>query len=97
MFILLTGNHPRHLYFVKSLSKTYKDITWIHEKREPFKPKIDKNYNFEIQKLQKLHFNKREEAENTFFGDNEIVFNSPNINQIIEITKDDILMKLKKL
>ncbi len=98
MFILLTGNHPRHLYFVKSLSKTYKGITWILEKRESFIPKIDKNYNFEIQKLQKLHFSKREEAENTFFGDEDIAFNSPNINQIIEITKEDIFNgKLKKI
>ncbi len=98
MFILITGNHPRHLYFVNSFAKFFPDLVWVVQNREAFIPKIDKNYNLEIQKLQKLHFRKREEAEDNFFGNNDHIYNSPNINKIIQINKNDILNgRLKKL
>ena len=59
MIILFTGDHLRHKYFVDSFSKVFEDLVWIIEKREKFIPDMDKNFNTEIQKLQKKHFEKR--------------------------------------
>lgn len=98
MFILITGNHPRHIYFVNSFSKIFKNIIWIIQKRESFKPKIDKTFNTELQKLQKLHFDKRELAENNFFMIKDLKNYSKNFYKIFEINKEDIYNgKLKKL
>ena len=66
--VLITGNHPRHFYVAKELSKSFKETFWIVEKREPFVPKIKKKINYRFKKLNRLHFEKREIAENRLFG-----------------------------
>ena len=73
MIVLFTGDHLRHKYLVDSFSKVFDDLIWIIEKREKFMPNIDKNFNAEINKLQKTHFEKRLDAENKFFKSSKLV------------------------
>ena len=66
--LLITGNHPRHIYFANKLKATSFDISWIIEKRrDNFIPRVNKKYSNEIKKLFHLHFNKRKNAEENFF------------------------------
>ena len=58
MITLLTGDNLRHKYLVDCFSKIFDDLIWIIQKREKFIPSIDKNFNTEIKKLQKTHFEK---------------------------------------
>ena len=98
MIALITGNHPRHKYLVDSFSKTFKNVVWIIEKREKFIPEIDKNFNSEIQKLQKIHFEKRQDAENEFFTSKAEEHSKNTVSEIFEIEKDDISNgKLKEI
>ena len=86
MIVLFTGDHLRHKYLVDSFSKVFDDLIWIIEKREKFIPNIDKNFNTEINKLQKTHFEKRLDAENKFF-----------LNLMLEIYLKIVLVKYLKL
>jgi len=84
VIILFTGDHLRHKYFVDSFSKVFEDLVWIIEKREKFIPDMDKNFNTEIQKLQKKHFEKRHSAENEFFTAKAGDLSSNRISQLIK-------------
>ena len=98
MIVLFTGDHLRHKYLVDSFSKVFDDLIWIIEKREKFIPNIDKNFNTEIKKLQKTHFEKRLDAENKFFKSNAGDLSKNSISQIFEINREDISKgKLKKI
>lgn len=66
--LLITGNHPRHIYFANRLKNTSFEFSWIIEKRrDKFMPKISENYKKEIKKLFNIHFNRRKIAEEKFF------------------------------
>ena len=106
--ILITGNHPRHYYFVNRLLHTSFDISWIIEKRkDKFIPKIEKKYNQNIQKLFVKHFEKRRNAEKNFFKikNNNFIknanilenvkradFKNDNLEKIISKHKFDLLI-----
>ena len=90
MIALLTGDHPRHKYLADSFSKTFDNVIWIIQKREKFVPEIDKNFNHEIRKLQKIHFEKRSAAENKFFSSTAGDITKNKNNQMFEINKEDI-------
>ena len=90
MIILITGDHPRHKYLVDCFVKIFKEIVWIIERREDFIPKIDTNFNTEIQKLQKFHFEKRENAELKFFGLKAGSHAGNKINKIFKVNKEDL-------
>ena len=101
MITLITGNHLRHMYVADCFSKIFKDVIWVIQKREKFIPEIDKTFNSEIQKLQKIHFEKRKDAEIEFFTHKAGEVAKNKINTIIEIDKDEIIngelkKKLKK-
>ena len=87
MITLLTGDHLRHKYLVDSFSKIFDDLIWIIQKREKFIPNIDKNFNTEIKKLQKTHFEKRQDAENEFFTSKAGDLSKNQISQIFELYK----------
>ena len=98
MITLLTGDHLRHKYLADSFSKIFDDLIWIIEKREKFIPNIDKNFNTEIKKLQKTHFEKRQNAENEFFTSKAGDLSKNQISQIFEINQEDFFNgKLKKI
>ena len=88
MITLITGNHKRHMYLVDCFSKVFKDIVWIIQRRENVIPEIDKNFNTEIQNLQKLHFEKRQDAEVEFFTSKAGELSKNRITKIIEIKEN---------
>ena len=67
--LFLTGSHPRHQYISRKLDKTGKLIGIICQKRESLVPKSPENRKIEAKALFELHFKKREESENKFFGE----------------------------
>ena len=54
--ILITGDHPRHLYFADKFAEeiisTGIDLLWVIERREAFMPTPDKDLNLNLKKLQ---------------------------------------------
>lgn len=65
---LITGNHPRHLYFANTIIKTGKVSSWIIEEREEFIPNIPLGLSEELSKVYQYHFSERDRIENTIFG-----------------------------
>ena len=43
-FLLITGDHPRHMFIADVLCKNNFSFDWIIEKRERHIPKINKKY-----------------------------------------------------
>lgn len=87
---IITGDHPRHKYFVDYVSKLDLEVIWIIQERENFLPSspfknIDKKYS----KLFKIHFDQRFETEHKFFKDSGNVA-SKNINKVIKIKSEDL-------
>ncbi len=98
MLFILTGDHPRHRYLVNSFCKIFKDVTWIIQEREPLIPEINKDFNIKIQKLEKLHFEKRKNAEDDFFIKKVNYSIDTTIKKIIKISKKDLYNgKLNKI
>ena len=67
MLTILSGDHIRHLYFVEYMSKIHKIDNWIIQKREDQKSNSEKKYP-RLTKLEKIHFEKRMNSEELFFG-----------------------------
>ncbi len=95
--ILLTGNHPRHLYLAGYLSNFQDIVGWIIEDRGEFLPDIN-SYTKDtlLNELCSLHFNSRYEAEKKFFIDDSSVeinasdFYSKISKNIIRCTEEDL-------
>jgi len=68
MIGLITGNHPRHLFLANRLIETGLVQCWVIEKRENFTPDSSFIINKELRDLFDLHFQKREQAEEHWFG-----------------------------
>ena len=83
--VLITGNHPRHHYFVNELAKTGLVSGWIKEIREEFIPETPIGLNKNIKKLYDHHFLQRSIHENEFFGKPK----EPDID-IYEVDKDSL-------
>ena len=83
--ILITGNHPRHHYFVNELVETGLVTGWIREVREEFIPETPSGLNKNIKKLYDYHFLQRSIQENEFFG----IPKDPDID-IYEVDKDSL-------
>lgn len=86
--VLITGNHPRHQYFVNSLSTTGLIHGWIRERRENIIPLAPKNISKDLSNLFNHHFALRKKFENQFFQEIQ------NINlPTIEIDKENLNSK----
>ena len=88
MIKLITGDHPRHQYFAKIISENNIIDTWVIQSRENFKTNSYEDVS-DLSKLEKLHFQKRDQAENLFFKDFDKV-KEKNIKNIIKINKEDL-------
>jgi len=92
--ILITGDHPRHLYFADKFTKEIAsmgiDLLWVIEKREAFMPTPDKDLNLELKRLFNLHFEKRAKAEEVFFGNKAGEYAKKNIKKIMNIDPIDL-------
>ncbi|RUO80286.1 methionyl-tRNA formyltransferase [Idiomarina tyrosinivorans] len=69
---LITGDHPRHLYFAKSLAESGRIACWVIETREHFVPAPPANIDPHLRDLFDEHFAKRENTEMKFFGNTRI-------------------------
>ena len=88
MIKLITGDHPRHLFFAKAIAENNIIDTWIIQSRENFKTNTYES-NTKLTELEKLHFEKREIAENLFFKNFDKI-KEKNIKNIIKINKEDL-------
>ena len=70
--VLITGNHPQHAHLVSRLSRSSNVSGWIRETRESFVPSPPKKLDNELSKLFVTHFERRESAENQFFGNSRV-------------------------
>lgn len=66
--IFITGNHPRHAYFARTLARTGYLAALIIEQREIFIPEPAADLNDDIKDLFIHHFQTREETELKGFG-----------------------------
>ena len=83
--ILISGDHPRHKYFVKSLITTGLVVGLILEKRENFIPVAPKNISKKLSTLFDHHFLLRDKVESEFFQINQDI-NIP----AIEVSKESL-------
>ena len=83
--VAITGDHPRHAYFVRCLAETGLLKAWVRERRETFLPKAPAGLRPETRRLFDLHFARREEAEDAIFG-------SPDVSgvRIYDTSLDDL-------
>ena len=65
---LITGNHPRHKHFAKTLISTGKVCSWVIEKREKFVPLPPIGLQEDLRILFKHHFNERNKVESEIFS-----------------------------
>lgn len=83
--VAITGDHPRHAYFVRCLAETGLLTAWVRERRESFLPEAPAGLRSETRRLFDLHFALREEAEDAVFG-------SPDVSgiRIYDTSLDDL-------
>jgi hypothetical protein len=65
---LVTGDHPRHRYLVKSLVLAGFEIQWISQRRGPLIPETPSYLTGQLSKLHKKHFESRAESELSTFN-----------------------------
>lgn len=66
--VTVTGNHPRHAYLVHKVAASGHLAGTIIEQRESFVPQPPDGLSHRLSALFTLHFNRRAEAEERFFG-----------------------------
>ena len=91
MLTIISGNHLRHIFLVKKISKVIPIENWIIQKRQnsltnSYKKKV------KLTKLEKIHYKKRASAEKFFFTSAEEISHL-QINNIIEIKKENLESK----
>jgi methionyl-tRNA formyltransferase len=65
--LLITGDHPRHIFFIDSLKKNFDHVKNIIVKRESFKKPNIKKIDKKNKKLYEKHFKDREKEEIKYF------------------------------
>ena len=68
MIVAITGDHPRHTYLVGRLASAGLLAGWVREVREAFVPDPPEGLDGATAELFRLHFRRREEAEERHFG-----------------------------
>ena len=66
--ILITGDHPRHVYLAQAVARTGRLSGWVVERREAFVPTPPDELSQDLQQLFKQHFEKRDAAEQYWFA-----------------------------
>ncbi len=100
-FLLITGDHPRHMFIADALCKNNFSFNWIIEKRERHIPRISKKYNSNIRRLFKHHFEMRCDVEKKFFGNKPGALALKNVKNIERVMPKNlnkyILKSIKKI
>lgn len=85
--LLITGNHLRHRFIVNQICQHCEVTGWIAEVREPMLLTPPKGISEHLTKLFIHHFERREQAEKTFFvGQAEIPAQVP----VLFISRDEL-------
>ena len=79
--MLITGNHPRHIFFANYINSNYGLKSLIIENKGQLKIDMPKNINLHDKKNFKKYFNEREEKEKEYFES----YNIPNLKNILKI------------
>ncbi len=66
--VTITGDHPRHGYFVRQVAESGLLAGTIVEQRESFSPEAPEDLSTRLAALFRMHFDRREAAEQCFFG-----------------------------
>ena len=66
--VVITGDHPRHVYLVQQLACAGLLSGWIVERREPHVPVAGADVPTALHELYNRHFQRREAAEHRAFG-----------------------------
>ncbi|MEM8646811.1 MAG: formyl transferase [Pseudomonadota bacterium] len=66
--VAITGSHPRHVYLVQGLAAVGLISGWVVDERENFVPEPPEHLSDRLKALFALHFERREKAEERFFG-----------------------------
>lgn len=66
--VFMCGNHPRHRYMARKLQQTRYLEGLVVEKRKSHVPEPPEELDKELKKLFRHHFERREKAEDSFFG-----------------------------
>ena len=95
--LLITGNHPRHLYLAGLLSQFHDVVGWVIQERGDFlKPESNYSVDESLNELYSLHFKGRYLAEERFFMDDSTIninsskFYSNVSKNIIRCSKKDL-------
>ena len=95
--LLITGNHPRHLYLAGILSQFHDVVGWVIEDRGEFlQPELNFSGDKSLNELYSHHFKARYLAEKRFFiDDSTININGSNFysnvsNNIIRCATNDL-------
>lgn len=83
--VFLTGSHPRHTYIARALADCGMLSGLIIEDRKEHIPSPPDDISDELKEIFRLHFQKRSESENRFFGKAEL----PNV-QKLNVSKEEI-------
>lgn len=94
--VLITGDHPRHRFFVNELAKSGCVTGWIKEVREEFVPQPPDGLSRVLTDLYRKHFLLRQESEDLFFGANQRI-DIPTLEvQRQDLNSADTVLFLKK-
>ncbi len=96
--VIITGDHPRHLYFANELCNSGKVCGIIYEKRAPFIQTADDFgvLDSHLASLTNHHFKARAEAEEHFFGTCSKVSSIPTLTvEQSELNSDKVIAFLQ--
>lgn len=83
--VFLTGSHPRHAYIARLLANNGMLSGLVIEDRKDHIPKPPDDISDDLKELFTLHFKKRSESENRFFGIGEF----PNVPKL-DVSKEEL-------
>ncbi|GAA6194426.1 methionyl-tRNA formyltransferase [Phaeobacter gallaeciensis] len=84
--IVITGDHPRHKYLANQLAEAGLLSGWVIERRKPFMPEAPAGLGDDLTRLFNLHFKRREEAEERFFGTPSV----PKDLRVLDVTPETL-------
>jgi len=67
--LTISGNHPRHLYYVNKILEKYPITGCILQKREELVPEVPNHSSENDREIFLEHFRRRQKAEEKYFGD----------------------------
>lgn len=86
--VFISGDHPRHTCLAVRLEKAGLLSGWVRETREAFEPQPPDGLNRHLDTLFRLHFRRRAEAEDAFFG--AVAADALHIAPRLDVAREDL-------